>query len=80
MFRFSRAYQYTAEFEARQLEFDFAVVARAVLNIAIEGKKKAAKILTAFIRSCRDGWTTAPRRPQQLVLPSDDFHQLTFQV
>lgn len=73
MFHFSRAYELSAEFEARQMGFDFAVVARTVLHIAIEGKKKAARILTAFVRSCRTGWFPEQRKPQQLVLPSDNF-------
>lgn len=58
-----------AEFEARQSCFDFAIVARAVLEIAVAGKKKASALLARFIKSCRSGWETCiVRKPQQLVL------------
>lgn len=43
MFRFSRAYQYTDEFESRQAGFDFAEVARTVLKITVETKKALGK-------------------------------------
>lgn len=53
MFRFSRTYQYTAEFEARQSGFDFAVVARAVLEIAVEAKAKLKAMAKSFIKALR---------------------------
>lgn len=48
MFRFSRAYQYTDEFESRQAGFDFAVVVRAVLRITVETKKALGKWFKAW--------------------------------
>lgn len=48
MFRFSRAYQYTDEFESRQAGFDFAEVARTVLKITVETKKALGKWFKAW--------------------------------
>ncbi|HZX32368.1 MAG TPA: hypothetical protein VFF03_13535 [Rhodocyclaceae bacterium] len=77
MFRFSRAYQQTAEFEAKQMAFDFAAVARVVMQIAVDARKAATAFLKDFSRRCWSGWTTSnEKHPQQLVLESDDFHQI----
>ena len=50
--RFSRLYEQTAEFRSRCKGFDFAVVAHAVLDIAVETKKKllAMKKTTIFAK------------------------------
>lgn len=53
MFRFSRAYQYTAEFEARQMGFEFAAVARVVLEIAVSTKAKLKAMAKNFIKALR---------------------------
>lgn len=66
MFRFSRAYQYTAEFEARQSGFDFAVVARAVLEIAVDAKAKLKAMAKSFIKALRPALRVS--KPVQLVL------------
>lgn len=66
MFRFSRAYQHTAEFEARQMGFDFAVVARAVLDIARQTKAALVKVARDFLRGLRPA--RAVKQPVQLVL------------
>jgi hypothetical protein len=65
--RLSRAYLNTPEFEARQMGFDFAVVARAVLEIARATKAKLQTMARDFIKALRPA-TPAPKRPQQLVL------------
>lgn len=66
MFRLSRAYQYSAEFEARQMSFDFAEVARAVLKITVETKTKLTAWALKFIRGLRPKKPENP--PKQLVL------------
>lgn len=64
--RFSRAYQYTADFEARQSGFDFAVVARAVLEVATATKAALVKVARDFIKSLRPARPVS--KPVQLVL------------
>lgn len=66
MFRFSRTYQHTAEFEARQMGFDFAVVARAVLDIARQTKAALVKVARDFIKGLRPARPV--KKPVQLVL------------
>lgn len=74
MFRFSRAYQHTAEFEARQMGFDFALVARTVLEIARAAKAR----LVAWWKGERKGLYPAPSRQKfhQLVLDLDSIAQI----
>ncbi|MDR1994043.1 hypothetical protein [Azonexus sp.] len=67
MFRFSRAYQHTAEFEARQMGFDFAEVARAVLQIVVDTKARLAAVARDFIRTLRPD-KPAEKKPKQLVM------------
>lgn len=77
MFRFSRAYQQTAEFEARQMAFDFAAVARVVMEIAAGARKKATAFLRDFSRRCWSGWAAkTAKRPHQLVLELDAIAQM----
>ena len=70
--RFSRAYEQTKEYLARQAGFFFAQVARAVIEIALEAKKKIG------------GWwnlnrphAPAPyfKKPHQLVLKLNNMAQ-----
>lgn len=55
-----------AEFEARQRGFDFAVVGRAVLAVAVQAKAALVKMARAFSRGLRP----APqvKKPFQLVI------------
>lgn len=66
MFRFSRAYQHTAEFEARQMGFEFAVVARAVLEVARSTKAALVEVAQDFIKALRPARPV--KKPVQLVL------------
>lgn len=70
--RFSRAYETTEEFKKRQSGFDFAVVARAVLEIAVETKKRLATMAKTLLKGFRMP-RPAERKPHQLVLELDSI-------
>ncbi|MBS1188810.1 MAG: hypothetical protein H6R10_602 [Rhodocyclaceae bacterium] len=72
MFRFSRAYQTTAEFLGRQGGFDFAVVTDAVLAIVTAAKKA----LTGWWKTERPRQTAPAVRFHQLVLELDRIAQM----
>lgn len=60
-----------AEFEARQAQFDFAIVARTVLNLTISLKKRLGKMFKAWKKGFR---TYADvKKPYQLVIPFEEF-------
>jgi len=73
--RFSRAYEMTEEFQKRQRGFDFAVVARAVLEIAVETKKRLATMAKTLLKGFRMP-RRAERKPYQLVLELDSIAQI----
>lgn len=65
----------TKEFRNRQGAFDFATVALAVLDIAIETKKKLRSMLQSF-KTTLHSWNPAARKPHQLVLELDGLAQI----
>lgn len=62
----------TAEFKSRCKAFDFAVVAHAVLEIALEAKKKMAE----WWKANRPRFTPQIKKPHQLVLELDSLAQI----
>ena len=73
--RFSRHYEMTEEFQKRQRGFGFAVVARAVLEIALETKKRLATMAKTLLKGIRMP-KPAQRKPHQLVLELDSIAQI----
>ena len=72
--RFSRLYEQTAEFRARCKAFDFAIVAHAVLDIVVAGKKE-------LIRWWKQNWHPIHygptfKLPHQLALELDGIAQM----
>ncbi len=65
-----------AEFRERQSAFDFATVALAVLDAAIETKKR----LKSMLKTARLGWHTIVKspfkKPRQLVLELNSLAQI----
>lgn len=59
----------TAEFEARQAKFDFAIVARTVLDLTLSLKKRLGKMFQAWKKGFRT--YDAVKTPHQLVLELD---------
>ena len=62
------------EFEARQGCFDFGVVCRAVLSIAVDVKKALGGFAKGFLKAFR--MPVAVKKPHQLVLPLDGMAQI----
>lgn len=65
-FRFSRAYQASAEFLTRQAGFDFAIVTDAVLTIAASTKKTLWSNFKKWLTAFRSEPET--KKPEQLRL------------
>lgn len=71
--RFSRLYEQTAEFRRRCKAFDFAAVAQAVVEIALE----ARKALKGWWNAVRPKVETVKvRKPHQLVLELNGIAQI----
>lgn len=75
--RMSRAYQMPKEFRERQGAFDFATVALAVLDMAIETKKRLTEMAKAFSKGLK-AWRPAEtvKKARQLVLELDSIAQI----
>lgn len=70
--RFSRLYERTAEFRSRCLAFDFAVVAHAVVDIALETRAKLQAMKKALMKKIIMK-RPEPKKPHQLVLELDSI-------
>lgn len=70
--RMSRLYERTAEFRSRCMAFDFAVVAQAVVDIALETRKA----LTRWLKSVRPVVKSTFRKPHQLILELNGIAQI----
>lgn len=62
------------EFEARQAQFDFAIVARTVLDLTINLKKRLGKMFQAWKKGFRT--YVVVKKPHQLVLELDGVAQI----
>lgn len=70
--RFSRLYEQTAEFRARCLAFDFAIVAHAVIDVIVAVKKEHAD----WWKTHRPHVTAVIMKCHQLVLELDSIAQI----
>lgn len=62
----SRRYENSKEFKERQRTFDFAIVGIAVMEIAVETKKRLAKMLKGF-KATLQAWHAKPVEPIQFA-------------
>ena len=70
--RFSRLYEQTAEFRSRCKAFDFAAVAQAVVEIALEARKS----MKGWWNAHRPTFKAVFKKPHQLVLELDGIAQI----